>query len=59
MELGILEMESNPEVQKAYEYFSVLKTPETPSVSIKSDPFLSVRTLTAWRTLFRLSIWSI
>lgn len=26
MSLGILEMESNPEVQKAYDYFSVLET---------------------------------
>lgn len=43
MNLGILEMESNPEVKKAYDYFSVLKTMETASVSNGSNPkFLGV-----------------
>lgn len=29
MSLGILEMERNPEIQKAYDYFNVLKATET------------------------------
>lgn len=37
MSLGILEMESNPEVQKAYDYFSVLRTPETASASDEQE----------------------
>lgn len=41
MSLGILEMECNPEIQKAYDYFSVLKTPETASVSNESKPAFS------------------
>lgn len=36
MSLGVLEMESNPEIQKAYDYFSVLKTLETISASSES-----------------------
>lgn len=41
MSLGVLEMESNPEVQKAYDYFSVLKNPETASVSNESKTVFS------------------
>lgn len=41
MNLGIMEMESNPEIQKAYDYFSVLKTPETFSVNNESKPAFS------------------
>ncbi|MCM1166497.1 MAG: hypothetical protein NC299_12985 [Lachnospiraceae bacterium] len=33
MNPGILELESNPEAQKAYDYFGVLKTSETASVN--------------------------
>lgn len=41
MSLGILEMESNPEIQKAYEYFNVLNTPKTAAVSNESKPAFS------------------
>lgn len=41
MTLGILEVESNPEVRKAYDYFSVLKTLKAASVNIESKTVFS------------------
>lgn len=41
MSFGILEMENNLEVQKAHEYFSVLNTPKTVTVSNKSKTAFS------------------
>ena len=41
MSLGILEMESNPEVQIAYDFFSVLKNPEAASLNDESKTVFS------------------
>lgn len=41
MSLGILELENNPEVQKAYDYFSVLRTSETASANDESKTVFS------------------